>query len=82
MTLTTTIELEVEITYDYDPGDPGSISGPPESSYPPEPESAELLSVKVGDVDILASLSTDEYNSLEAKCCEDARNQNEDRKIP
>ena len=34
--------FELEIEFDYNPGDPGRTSGPPENCYPPEGEEFEI----------------------------------------
>lgn len=38
-------DLEVLITFDYTPYDPGRTSGPPENCYPPEGGDAEITSI-------------------------------------
>lgn len=38
-------EVDVAVEYSYEPGVPGKTYGPPEDCYPPEAESAEILSV-------------------------------------
>lgn len=78
----TTIEIEVEVEYTYNKGDPGYMSGPPERCYPPEPESAEIISVSLNGFDIYEALTTKQIESLAEQCCEEARNEIADRDIP
>lgn len=38
-------ECDCDISFNYLPGNPGRISGPPEHCYPPEPAEVEIISV-------------------------------------
>ena len=40
-------EVQLEIEFDYTPGDPGNIYGPPERCWPPEPAEVEVTEVNV-----------------------------------
>lgn len=37
----------LEVHYDYTPGDPGQLSGPPEKCYPPEDEEFDITEVRL-----------------------------------
>jgi len=47
MTKRTTIEIDVEIEYDYDPGTEPYISGAPEDCYPGEDPGVEIQSIEL-----------------------------------
>ena len=42
-------EVEVDVEFNWSPGDPGRVWGPPEHCYPPEPPELEILSIKRSD---------------------------------
>jgi hypothetical protein len=50
-------DTEVDIFYDYDKGQKSKIYGPPENCQPGFPPSVEITEVKLGDDDIMVSLS-------------------------
>ena len=43
-------DAEVLVEYEYEPGDPGRLSGPPEDCYPPEPAQVTVLQVFINGV--------------------------------
>ena len=69
--------FEFEVQVDYEPGwfAPGKFSGPPENCYPDEGEDPEILRVVTLDedeeeVDIIDSLTREEYSALVAEAAE------------
>lgn len=59
------VEVEVDLSVDYTPGDPGRFSGPPEDCYPPEGDECSFTILKVTLLDELP-LDPLERKSLEA----------------
>ena len=41
------LKLEVDVDFDYTPGDPGQFSGPPEHCWPAEPEEVHIYSASL-----------------------------------
>lgn len=50
----------IEVEFEYEPGEPGRLTGPPEDCYPAEPEVIGLLGVHVNGHWVAADLFSDE----------------------
>jgi len=66
---------EVDIFYDYSPGQKSKIYGPIESCQPGFPPSVEITEVKIGHDDIMASLSARWIQYSEERILEEHLNQ-------
>jgi len=80
--MTTTIEIEVEVEYTFDKGSPGYLSGPPESCYPAEDPSVEIIEVLYNGLDISNNLTADALKTLEEEALQHAIEEIADRQIP
>ena len=63
-------EIEVDVEFDYTPGDPGQLYGPPEDCWPPEPAEVEICDVIYDGVSVIERLCDMHIHELEAKCFE------------
>lgn len=59
--MNTYMELDLTVEYDYHPGCPASLE------EPGDPEYCELTSVKVGNIEILPALTSEQCLELEAE---------------
>lgn len=79
-------EIEFEVEVEYKPGwfQPGRYSGPPEDCYPDEGEDPEIIRVTVigeeDTVDIVDSLSWEEWRDLVAEADSDQSQREADAK--
>tara|TARA_R110000744_G_scaffold327074_1_gene432807 strand:+ start:276 stop:554 length:279 start_codon:yes stop_codon:yes gene_type:complete len=64
-TITKTIEIEVDIEYSIDPGEPQSFD------HPGAPASADILSVRVGMVNIVHAVDQATMEEMLETCVED-----------
>jgi len=72
-------EIEVDVEFDYTPGDPGQLYGPPENCWPPEPAEVEICDVIYIGISVIERLSDLHIDELEAKCFEYIDELNEQR---
>ena len=75
--MTTTIEIDVEVEYEFHPEIPPYLSGPPEDCYPGEAESAEIISVTFAGKEISDDLTMKQIEDIEAACIEHAKESRE-----
>jgi len=69
----TSLEIEVEVIYDYQPGQQAYVSGPPENCYPAIEPSVDITEVLHNGHDIFKNLTLEELYALEEDCLNDAR---------
>ncbi len=73
------IGLSFDATVEYDPGDPGQTSGPPERCYPPEADSVEIMILTVPSsensepIDMTILLESTVAQQIEDAALEEAR---------
>ena len=74
-------EITVEVEYNYTPGEPGFISGPPENCYPPEPEEIEITNVRLVNPESIM-LTIAEYLSESDSFADEVRAIEADKNLP
>ena len=62
--MTSFIEIEVEVDYIFDKGEPAQIHGRMEDCHPGAPDTAKIISVKAGDLELLPALTTRQIEQL------------------
>lgn len=65
----TPYDIPMVVEYEYDEGEP-AIFWPTESAHPGAPSNAQLLSCKVGGVEIYSMLSLDQIERIEESILE------------
>jgi hypothetical protein len=78
----TTINIEVEVEYDYFPGIRPFLSGRPEDCYEGNDEFAEISSVKFGDIEIVDLLDRETITALGLECISDVHENIAERGMP
>lgn len=73
-------DTTVYVSYDYEPGSPGKLSGPPEDCYPDEPEELSISSVELGGVDITKFIGEEDFATLHARVLEEIHYRQEQTK--
>jgi hypothetical protein len=71
------IELEVVVSYDYEPAEPMVWRDGSGDGHPGSPDSATVTEVLLGDLDILHLLTPEQMERIEEQCCEDARDRSQ-----
>ena len=62
--MTATIEIEVEVDYLFERGEKAQTHGRMEDCNPDAPDTAKIISVKLGEVEILTGLTYEQIRKL------------------